>query len=74
MKARLLSYNNAPVWQIGGEIVTGLHADHIRFPELPGNLLHAADADLDAGQQRRARTASKRRIWPASWRGTRTTC
>jgi hypothetical protein len=36
--ARLLSYNNAPVWQIGGEIVTGLQADHIRFPELPGNL------------------------------------
>jgi len=36
--ARLLSYNNAPVWQINGEIVTGLHADHIRFPELPGNL------------------------------------
>ncbi len=36
--ARLLSYNNAPVWQIGKEIVTGLHADHIRFPELPGNL------------------------------------
>ena len=38
MKARLLSYNNAPVWQIGGEIVTGMQADHIRFPELPGNL------------------------------------
>jgi hypothetical protein len=36
--ARLLSYNNGPVWLIGGEIVTGLHADHIRFPELPGNL------------------------------------
>jgi len=36
--ARLLSYNNAPVWQIGSEIVTGLSADHIRFPELPGNL------------------------------------
>jgi hypothetical protein len=36
--ARLLSYNNAPVWQIGGEIITGLQADHIRFPELPGNL------------------------------------
>ena len=36
--ARLLSYNNAPVWQIGGEIVTGMSADHIRFPELPGNL------------------------------------
>ena len=36
--ARLLSYNNAPVWQINGEIVTGLRADSIRFPELPGNL------------------------------------
>jgi hypothetical protein len=36
--ARLLSYNQAPVWQIGNEIVTGLGADHIRFPELPGNL------------------------------------
>ena len=38
VKARLLSYNNGPVWRIGGEIVTGMHADHIRFPELPGNL------------------------------------
>ncbi len=38
VKARLLSYNNAPVWRIGNEIVTGLNADHIRFPELPGNL------------------------------------
>ena len=36
--ARLLSYNQAPVWQIGNEIITGLGADHIRFPELPGNL------------------------------------
>src|SRR5215470_12540821 len=38
VKARLLSYNNAPVWEIGGEIVTGIGADHIKFPELPGNL------------------------------------
>jgi hypothetical protein len=38
VRARLLSYNSGPVWQIDGEIVTGLHADHIRFPELPGNL------------------------------------
>jgi hypothetical protein len=36
--ARLLSYNNAPVWQVGNEIITGLGADYIRFPELPGNL------------------------------------
>jgi hypothetical protein len=38
VKAHLLSFNNAPVWRIGGEIVTGMNADHIRFPELPGNL------------------------------------
>src|SRR5476649_1749886 len=38
VKARLLSYNNAPIWEIGGEIVTGIGADHIKFPELPGNL------------------------------------
>jgi hypothetical protein len=36
--AHLLSYNTGPVWRIGREIVTGLHADHIRFPELPENL------------------------------------
>jgi hypothetical protein len=38
VKARLLSYNAAPVWEIAGEIVTGLQPDHIRFPDLPGNL------------------------------------
>jgi hypothetical protein len=38
VRALLLSYNNGPVWQIDKEIVTGLHPDHIRFPELPGNL------------------------------------
>ena len=38
VKARLLSYNNAPVWQIGKDIVTGMYSDHIRFPELPENL------------------------------------
>jgi hypothetical protein len=38
VKAHLLSYNNSPVWRIGGEIITGMQADHIRFPELPGNL------------------------------------
>lgn len=36
--ARLLSYNGAPVWRIGNEIVTGISVDHIRYPELPGNL------------------------------------
>src|SRR6476661_6102678 len=38
VKAHILSYNNAPVWQINGEIVTGMRADSIKFPELPGNL------------------------------------
>src|SRR5205823_7171179 len=33
VKARLLSDNNGPVWEIGGEIVTGMRADHVRFPE-----------------------------------------
>src|SRR5262245_2717392 len=36
--AHLLSYNTAPVWRIGNEIVTGLSADRIKFPELPANL------------------------------------
>ncbi|HET7617027.1 MAG TPA: hypothetical protein VFK20_00855 [Vicinamibacterales bacterium] len=38
VRARLLSYNAQPVWQIGGEIVTGLRADHLRFPDVPANL------------------------------------
>ena len=36
--ARLLAYNQAPVWRIDNEIVTGLHADQLRFPEIPPNL------------------------------------
>jgi hypothetical protein len=36
--AHLLSYNSAPVWRIGSDIVTGMGADHIRFPELPETL------------------------------------
>jgi hypothetical protein len=36
--ARLLSYNGAPVWQIGSEIVTGMPAYQFRFPELPDSL------------------------------------
>ncbi len=38
VRARLLSYNGAPVWQIGGEIVTGMPASQLRFPELPESL------------------------------------
>jgi len=38
VKARLISYNNGPVWEINGEIVTGMPTNQIRFPELPANL------------------------------------
>src|SRR5581483_2321615 len=38
VKATLMSDNGAPVWKIGDEIVTGLRADSIRFPELPASL------------------------------------
>lgn len=36
--ARLVSYNNGPIWKIGNDYVTGLGSDHLRFPELPANL------------------------------------
>ena len=38
VSARLLAFNDAPVWKIGNEIVTGMHADQYRFPEIPENL------------------------------------
>jgi hypothetical protein len=38
VRARLLAFNDTPVWQIDGEIVTGLHAEQMRFPEVPENL------------------------------------
>lgn len=38
VRATLLSFNNGPVWKIGNEIVTGMYADHYKFPELPENL------------------------------------
>jgi hypothetical protein len=38
VSARLLAFNDAPVWKIGDEIVTGMHADQYRFPEIPENL------------------------------------
>ena len=74
VKARLLSYNNAPVWQIGGEIITGLSADHIKFPELPGNLYTHPTLIWTLDNSGANTTKSKRRIWRASCRGTRTTC
>src|SRR2546425_319710 len=75
VKARLLAYNTAPVWQVGNEIVTGLHSDHIRFPELPDTLYSRPTLVWTLENDGAARhRVEARRIWPASCRGTRTTC
>jgi len=40
VKAKLLSNNNGqPVWEINNEIVTGMQADRLIFPQLPENLI-----------------------------------
>ncbi len=67
--ARLLSYNNQPVWQIGSEIVTGLHADHIRFPELPSSLFTRPTLiwTLDNGGAARHRVEAKYLASKLSW-------
>jgi hypothetical protein len=69
VKARLLSYNNAPVWEIGGEIVTGLSADHIKFPELPGNLYSRPTLiwTLDNGGNTRHRVEASYLAGRLSW-------
>ena len=59
--ARLLAFNEAPVWQIGDEIVTGLHAEQYRFPEIPENL-HSRPTlvwrlDNGGGRQHRVETS-----------------
>ncbi len=38
VKAKLLAYNEGPVWQVGNEIITGMGADRYVFPDLPENL------------------------------------
>jgi hypothetical protein len=67
--ARLLSYNNQPVWRIGNEIVTGMHADHIRFPELPENLYARPTLiwTLDNGGAERHRVEASYLAGKLSW-------
>jgi hypothetical protein len=67
--ARLLSFNTEPVWQIGGEIVTGLHPDHIRFPELPDSLYTRPTLiwTLDNDGARRHRVEAKYLAGKLSW-------
>jgi hypothetical protein len=38
VRATLVANNTGPIWRVGDEIVTGMGADHLRFPELPENL------------------------------------
>src|SRR5579863_2811792 len=38
VEATLLSNNQGPVWKVGNEIVTGMGADRLVFPNLPENL------------------------------------
>ncbi len=38
VKAVLLADNDAPVWKVGDEIITGMGADRYVFPDLPENL------------------------------------
>lgn len=60
VKATLLSNNQGPVWKVGNEIVTGMGADRLVFPNLPENLYskptlvwllenrHAGEQDIEA--------------------------
>ncbi len=67
--AHLLSYNTQPVWRIGNEIVTGLHADHIRFPELPTTLYSRPTLiwTLENGGASRHRVEAKYLASKLSW-------
>src|SRR5258708_16495528 len=38
IKATLIADNKGRVWKIGNEIVTGMYAESLRFPEVPANL------------------------------------
>ena len=67
--AHLISYNTQPVWRINNEIVTGLHADHIRFPELPDSLFTRPTLiwTLDNGGTARHRVEAKYLAGKLSW-------
>ena len=63
VKAELLSYNNAPVWRIGKEIVTGHARRSHPVPRAARQSLQPPDAHLDAAERRRA-GASRRGVVP----------
>jgi hypothetical protein len=59
--AQLIAFNDAPVWKIGNEIVTGLSAEQYRFPEIPDNLRSRPTLvwklDNNGGRQHRLETS-----------------
>ena len=61
VRATLLAFNDAPVWKIGNEIVTGLNAEQYRFPEIPDNLRSRPTLvwklDNSGGRQHRIETS-----------------
>src|SRR5688572_26070016 len=77
VKALLLSYNTQPVWKIGNEIVTGMGADHIRFPSLPETLysrptlIWTVQNDGAANHKVEASYLASRLAWNADRKSTR---
>ena len=66
VKALLLSYNTQPVWKIGNEIVTGMGADHIRFPSLPETFFSRPTLIWTVQNDGAAKHRVERRISPAA--------
>ena len=73
VKARLLSYNNGPVWQIDGEIVTVSTPTTSGFRNCREISTHGRRSSGRSRTAARLVTASRRRTWPASSPGMRTT-
>ena len=73
IKATLLANNNGPVWKIGNDIVTGGYARVYRFPEVPANLFDRPTLLMSLENSGSTNRRSKRRIWPAIFRGMQTT-
>ena len=74
VSATLLALNNGPVWRVGNEIVTGIGADHYRFPELPDSLYSRPTLVWALDNRGRHSIGSKPPTLPATSAGPPTTC
>ena len=61
VKATLLALNEGPVWQVGNEIITGMGADRLVFPDLPENLYSKPTLVWLLDNRRAGEHASRRR-------------